>query len=150
MTAKSESPIILAFSGGLDTSFCVPWLKETYGREVVTVCINTGGLDEAAATDLQTRALALGAQEHVLVEARQQFFDRVIRYLIAGNVRRGHLYPLCVGAERGIQATLLAEIATERGSDTVRFAPAVSIFRTNSPSRVSSRSVARDALSGGA
>lgn len=119
MTAKSESPIILAFSGGLDTSFCVPWLKETYGREVVTVCINTGGLDETAAADLQTRALALGAQEHVLVEARQQFFDRVIRYLIAGNVRRGHLYPLCVGAERGIQATLLAEIATERGSDTV-------------------------------
>lgn len=127
MTAKSssaggspgESPIVLAFSGGLDTSFCVPWLKETYGRPVVTVCIHTGGLDETAARDLGARATALGAQEHVLVEARQQFFDRVIRYLIAGNVRRGQLYPLCVGAERGIQAALLAEIATARGSDTV-------------------------------
>lgn len=119
MTEQSSSPIILAFSGGLDTSFCVPWLKETYGRPVVTVCINTGGLDAAAARNLEERALALGAQEHVLVEARQQFFDRVIRYLIAGNVRRGQLYPLCVGAERGIQATLLAEIATARGSDTV-------------------------------
>ena len=119
MNKVSESPIILAFSGGLDTSFCVPWLKETYGRPVVTVCINTGGLDEAAAQDLEERARALGAQEHVLVEARQIFFDRVIRFLIAGNVRRGHLYPLCVGAERGIQAQLLAEIATERGSDTV-------------------------------
>jgi len=117
--ASNTSPIILAFSGGLDTSFCVPWLKETYGRPVVTVCINTGGLDADAAKDLEARALALGAQEHVLVEARQQFFDRVIRYLIAGNVRRGQLYPLCVGAERGIQATLLAEIATARGSDTV-------------------------------
>jgi len=117
--ASNTSPIILAFSGGLDTSFCVPWLRETYGRSVVTVCINTGGLDADAAKDLEARALALGAQEHVLVEARQQFFDRVIRYLIAGNVRRGQLYPLCVGAERGIQATLLAEIATARGSDTV-------------------------------
>jgi argininosuccinate synthase len=119
MNKTSTSPIILAFSGGLDTSFCVPWLKETYGRPVVTVCINTGGLDEAAAKDLEERAKALGAQEHVLVEARQIFFDRVIRFLIAGNVRRGQLYPLCVGAERGIQAQLLAEISTERGSDTV-------------------------------
>jgi argininosuccinate synthase len=119
MSNTSTSPIILAFSGGLDTSFCVPWLKETYGRPVVTVCINTGGLDDAAAKDLEERAMALGAQEHVLVEARQIFFERVIRFLIAGNVRRGQLYPLCVGAERGIQAQLLAEVATERGSDTV-------------------------------
>lgn len=119
MNETTESPIILAFSGGLDTSFCVPWLKETYSRPVVTVCINTGGLDDAAARDLEERAIALGAQEHILVEARQIFFDRVIRFLIAGNVRRGHFYPLCVGAERGIQAQLLAEIATERGSDTV-------------------------------
>ena len=119
MNSTATSPIILAFSGGLDTSFCVPWLKDTYQRPVVTVCINTGGLDEAAAQDLEARAMALGAQEHVLVEARDIFFQRVIRYLIAGNVRRGQLYPLCVGAERGIQAQLLAEIATERGSDTV-------------------------------
>ena len=114
-----ESPIVLAFSGGLDTSFCVPWLKEHYGRPVVTVCINTGGLDADAEQALHDRAMALGAIEHVLVEAREIFFDRVIRHLIAGNVRRGNLYPLCVGAERGIQATLLAQIATERGSDTV-------------------------------
>ena len=62
MTTSSSSPIILAFSGGLDTSFCVPWLKETYARPVVTVCINTGGLDDAAAQDLEARAMALGAQ----------------------------------------------------------------------------------------
>ncbi len=116
---EDNSPIILAYSGGLDTSFCVPWLRETYQRPVVTVCINTGGLDAAAAQNLEDRALALGAQEHILIEARQQFFDRVLRFLIAGNVRRGQLYPLCVGAERGIQATLLAELAGERGSTTV-------------------------------
>ena len=114
-----NSPIVLAFSGGLDTSFCVPWLKETYGRPVVTVTINTGGLDGQASQDLTARALALGASEHVLVEARPRFFDQVLRYLIAGNIRRGNLYPLCVGAERGIQATLMAEVAAQRGSTTV-------------------------------
>jgi len=117
------SPIILAYSGGLDTSFCVPWLKETYNRPVVTACINTGGLDEAAANSLEERAMALGAQEHILVEARPRFFDQVLRFLIAGNVRRGNLYPLCVGAERGIQATLLAEFAKERGSANCKPGP---------------------------
>ncbi len=114
-----SSPIILGFSGGLDTSFCVPWMKEHYGRPVVTVTINTGGIDAAAARDLEERARTLGAVEHVLVEAREIFFDRVLKFLIFGNVRRGHLYPLCVGAERGVQATLLAELARERGSTTV-------------------------------
>ncbi len=117
--AQQSGPIILGFSGGLDTSFCVPWLKERYSRPVVTVTINTGGIDGEAARDLERRALALGAAEHVLVEARDVFFERVLKYLIFGNVRRGHLYPLCVGAERGIQATLLAELARERGSSTV-------------------------------
>jgi argininosuccinate synthase len=94
-------------------------MKEHYGRPIVTVTINTGGIDAEAAKDLERRSVALGAIEHVLVEARSVFFDRVLKYLIFGNVRRGHLYPLCVGAERGIQATLLAELAKERGSQTV-------------------------------
>lgn len=114
-----SSPIILAFSGGLDTSFCIPWLKETYGRDVVTATVNTGGLDAQAADQLEARAKTLGALDHVLIEAREDFFDQVIRYLIFGNVRRGHLYPLCVGAERGLQAQRLAQLALERGSSTV-------------------------------
>lgn len=118
-TETNTSPIILGYSGGLDTSFCVPWMKEHYGRPVVTVTIDTGGIDAAAAADLERRAKLLGAEEHVLVEARQTFFDRVLKFLVFGNVRRGHLYPLCVGAERGIQATLLAELAKARGSRTV-------------------------------
>jgi argininosuccinate synthase len=115
----SESPIILAFSGGLDTSFCVPWLKETYGRPVVTATIDTGGLDADAKAALAERSKALGAIDHVLVEARDVFFDAVLKFLIMGNVRRGGLYPLCVGAERGIQARYLAELAKERGAGTV-------------------------------
>jgi argininosuccinate synthase len=117
--SKKNSPIILAFSGGLDTSFCVPWLKENHGRDVVTACVDTGGIDQAAAQSLRERSLALGAIEHVLIDAKQEFFDTVIRYLIAGNVLRGNAYPLCVGAERGVQAAKLAQIARERGAKTV-------------------------------
>ena len=115
----SASPIVLAFSGGLDTSFCVPWLSEKYQRPVVTLTVNTGGIDSVQAAALEQRAHALGAARHLLVEARPQFFDEVIRHLIAGNVRRGNTYPLCVGAERGIQAKILAATAQEMGSDTV-------------------------------
>jgi argininosuccinate synthase len=118
MTAAAK-PIILAFSGGLDTSFCVPWLRETYGRPVVTVTVNCGGIDEAAARQLEERALALGAVEHHLIEARPEFFDKVIKFLIMGNIRRGNMYPLSVGAERGLQAKYLAELAKKLGSDTV-------------------------------
>ncbi len=110
---------MLAYSGGLDTSFCVPWLKEQYGRDVITVTVDTGGIDAAAAADLESRALALGAVEHVRLDRRQAFFDRVIRFLIAGNVLRGNAYPLCVGAERGVQAAALAELSRERGAKTV-------------------------------
>ena len=114
-----NSPIILAFSGGLDTSFCVPWLKENYGREVITATIDTGGIDEAGAAMLRERAARLGAIEHVLLDCKQDFFDSVLRHLIAGNVRRGQFYPLCVGAERGLQASRLAELAGARGATTV-------------------------------
>jgi argininosuccinate synthase len=117
--SSNASPIILAFSGGLDTSFCVPWLKETYDRPVVTATVDTGGLDIEAAEALAERSRELGAVEHVLIEARDAFFDEVLKHLIMGNVRRGQLYPLCVGAERGIQARFLAEIACERGAATV-------------------------------
>ena len=112
-----QSPIILAFSGGLDTSFCVPWLKQNYGREVITVTVDTGGIDEHAA--LEDRAMQLGALEHLQLDCRAEFFDSVLRFLIAGNVRRGQFYPLCVGAERGIQASKLAQLAKQRGIKTV-------------------------------
>ena len=117
--SKDLSPIILAFSGGLDTSFCVPWLKENYGRDVITACVDTGGIDADAAVALEERAVALGAIEHILIEAKEEFFDTVIRHLIAGNVLRGNAYPLCVGAERGLQAEKLALLAKERGATTV-------------------------------
>ncbi|HYN19939.1 MAG TPA: argininosuccinate synthase [Thermoanaerobaculia bacterium] len=112
-------PIVLAFSGGLDTSFCIPYLGETLGRPVVTVTVDTGGLDEAAAASLAERSRALGAVEHLLIDGREAFFEQVIRFLIMGNVRRGQVYPLCVGAERVIQAREVARAAERLGSRTV-------------------------------
>jgi len=117
--SAANSPIVLAFSGGLDTSFCVPWLKEQYGRDVVTVTVDTGGIDAKAAALLAERSARLGAVGHELIDARREFFDTVLRFLVAGNVRRGQMYPLCVGAERGLQAALLAKYAAEHGSATV-------------------------------
>jgi argininosuccinate synthase len=111
--------IVLAFSGGLDTSFCVPHLPETLGVPVVTVTVDTGGLDANAREELAARAAALGAERHVLVDARRAYFDDVLRYLIFGNVRRGGAYPLCVGAERTIQAREVARVAEALGADTV-------------------------------
>lgn len=116
---SNHKPILLAFSGGLDTSFCIPWLMEALDRPVVTVTVDTGGLDEEAIAQLEKKSLGLGAKQHLTIDARSEFFDKVLRFLIFGNVRRGQLYPLCVGSERVLQAQKLAEIATELGTDTV-------------------------------
>ncbi|MEO0574938.1 MAG: argininosuccinate synthase [Pseudomonadota bacterium] len=115
----TQAPILLAYSGGLDTSFCIPWLKEHFDRPVMTITVNTGGLDAAAAQDLKDRAMTLGAVEHHMIDAEAAFFDEVLRYLIAGNVKRGQLYPLCVGAERGVQAQMMARVAHEMGAASI-------------------------------
>ncbi len=123
--------IVLAFSGGLDTSFCVPYLRERYGKDVYTVTVNTGAtIDEAA---LRTRSKELGAKEHFQVDARTDLYNDYLRFLIIGNILRGGVYPLCVGAERVVQAREVVRIAhqvqaqaiahgsTGAGNDQVRF-----------------------------
>src|SRR6516162_153974 len=116
---KMGSPIVLAYSGGLDTSFLVPWLTEHEHRPIITVTVDTGGIDAAAARTLAERSRALGAVAHHQIDARAAYFEQVLRFLIMGNVRRGQLYPLCVGAERVMQAQTIARMARELGSDTV-------------------------------
>src|ERR1700683_3079840 len=132
-STQGDAPILLAFSGGLDTSFCVPWLKDTYRRPVITLTVDTGGIDAEAAQSLARRSAELGAVEHHLIEARSAYFEQVLKFLIMGNVRRGAVYPLCVGAERVLQAQTIAQIAlrlgtrmvahgcTAAGNDQVRF-----------------------------
>src|SRR3954470_20374127 len=114
-----SKPIVLAYSGGLDTSFLVPWVAENTGRPVITVTVDTGGIDAAAARTLEERARALGAIEHHQVDARADYFEQVLRFLIMGNVKRGQLYPLCVGAERVMQAQTMARMARELGTNMI-------------------------------
>ncbi len=120
-TASSvgSKPIVLAYSGGLDTSFLVPWVAENYGRPVITVTVDTGGIDEATAGTLGERARALGAIEHHQIDARADYFEQVLRFLIMGNVKRGQLYPLCVGAERVMQAQTIAHMARKLGTNSI-------------------------------
>src|SRR3954464_13478309 len=116
--AGSE-PIVLAYSGGLDTSFLVPWVAENTGRPVITVTVDTGGIDEQAKRTLAERAKALGAIAHHQIDARADYFEQVLRFLIMGNVKRGQLYPLCVGAERVMQAQTMARMARELGTNMI-------------------------------
>src|ERR1700754_764161 len=114
-----SKPIVLAYSGGLDTSFLVPWVAENTGRPVITVTVDTGGIDEATARTLAERSKALGAIEHHQIDARADYFEQVLRFLIMGNVKRGQLYPLCVGAERVMQAQTIARMARELGTNMI-------------------------------
>jgi len=110
---------VLAYSGGLDTSFLVPWLAEQHGRPIITVTVDTGGIDATAAQQLEQRALALGAVAHHQIDARADYFEQVLQFLIMGNVRRGQLYPLCVGAERVMQAQTIALMARKLGTNSI-------------------------------
>src|SRR6187402_1447930 len=118
-SVAGAKPICLAYSGGLDTSFLVPWVAENTGRPVITVTVDTGGIDAAAAKMLGERSKALGAIAHHQIDARNDYYEQVLRFLIMGNVRRGNLYPLCVGAERVMQAQTMARVARELGTDTI-------------------------------
>jgi argininosuccinate synthase len=122
MTQTSSSgakPIVLAYSGGLDTSFLVPWVAENTGRPVITVTVDTGGIDADAAKTLAERSKQLGAIDHHQIDARADYYEQVLRFLIMGNVRRGNMYPLCVGAERVMQAQTIARVARELGTNMI-------------------------------
>ena len=96
-----------------------PWLAETYGRPVVTVTVDTGGLDDAAAARARAPRAGSSAPPTTCSSTRARaYFDRVLRFLIAGNVRRGGVYPLCVGAERALQAQEVARAARAAGQPT--------------------------------
>ena len=109
---------VLAFSGGLDTSFCVLYLKEQ-GYDVVTVTVNTGGFSAEELARIEAASPKLGALSHTTVDARAGLFEGYLRYLIYGNVLRGQMYPLSVSAERVCQARAVAELAKEMGATAI-------------------------------
>lgn len=105
---------IVAFSGGLDTSMLVPYMRETYGlKDVVTCVVDTGGMNSADRQAVQARANEVRADDHVCIDASDAFFEEIIKYLIFGNVSRDG-YPLSVGAERLIQARETIQLALKR------------------------------------
>lgn len=110
---------VLAYSGGLDTSFCIPFIKEKYGYDIVTVMVDTGGFSQADLDQAAERAQKLGVKEHLVLDGRKEVFDRYARYLIFGNVLRGSVYPLCVAAERVVQAEMVAEHALKIGASAI-------------------------------
>ena len=95
--------VVLAFSGGLDTSFCVPYLKNEKNLEVHTVMVNTGGFSKEEEKRIEERALALGAKSHTTVDAVETYYQKGIKYLIFGNILKNSTYPLSVSSERVFQ-----------------------------------------------
>ena len=134
--------LVLAYSGGLDTSFCAHQLSQQEGFEVHAVTVNTGGFGPEDLQAIEAKALELGASTYKAISAEQAFYDRVVKYLIFGNVLRNNTYPLSVSAERIVQAleivqyarevgaTHIAHGSTGAGNDQVRFDL---IFQTLAP-----------------
>ena len=111
--------VVLAFSGGLDTSFCVPYLKNERNFEVHTVMVNTGGFSEEEAKAIEKRALELGAATHTTVDATETYYRKGIRYLIFGNILKNNTYPLSVSSERVFQALEVLKHVKKIGADAV-------------------------------
>ena len=128
-----KNKVVLAFSGGLDTSYCVKYLTKDKGMEVHSILVNTGGFDEQELSEIETRAYDLGVTCHKSQESTELFYHNCVKYLIFGNVLRNHTYPLSVSAERVFQAMAVADHARElqaayiahgstgAGNDQVRF-----------------------------
>lgn len=114
-----KKKVVLAFSGGLDTSYCVKYLGDDKGYEVHTITVNTGGFDAAEIKHIEARAKSLGVASHCTVDETKNYYDKVIRYLIYGNVLKNNTYPLSVSAERMSQALAVAQYAKEIKADAV-------------------------------
>ncbi|KJF44627.1 MULTISPECIES: argininosuccinate synthase [Draconibacterium] len=111
--------LVLAFSGGLDTSFCVKYLKEEKGYDVYTAIANTGGFSDEELKAIEERALALGAVEHITLDVTNEYYEKCIRYMVFGNVLRNNTYPISVSSERAFQAIAIIEYAKEIGAQYI-------------------------------
>ncbi len=140
--SQQNKKLVLAYSGGLDTSYCVKYLS-LQGWEIHAVSINTGGFSEQDLQQMEQRAYQLGAKSYQCVDAVKDYYQKYVRYLVYGNVLRNNTYPLSVSAERMFQAVEIASVAnqinataiahgsTGAGNDQVRFDLAFSILCPN-------------------
>lgn len=111
--------LVLAYSGGLDTSYCAKYLSKEKGYEVHAVSVNTGGFSKEEIKTIEEKSIALGATTYTSIDAVNTFYNKVVKYLIYGNVLRNNTYPLSVSAERIIQAVEIVEHAKKVGADYI-------------------------------
>ena len=114
-----KQKVVLAFSGGLDTSFCVKYLSEDKGYDVYTAIANTGGFSKEELANIEKRALALGAVKHATLDIEQEYYEKSIKYMIYGDILRNGTYPISVSSERIFQAIAIIEYAKSVGADCV-------------------------------
>ena len=114
-----NNKVVLAYSGGLDTSYCVKYLTEEKGLDVYAITVNTGGFSEALLNAIELRAKEMGVKEFVVRDVVKDYYEKCIKYLIFGNVLKNNTYPLSVSAERVFQAIAVAEYAKEIGAGAI-------------------------------
>ncbi len=114
-----KEKVVLAFSGGLDTSFCVKYLSEECGYDVYTAIANTGGFNDEELKKIEERALALGAKKHASLDITHEYYEKSIKYMIMGNVLRNGTYPISVSSERIFQAIAIIKYAKQIGAQYV-------------------------------
>jgi len=111
--------VVLAFSGGLDTTYCAIYLAKQLGFEVYAVTVNTGGFDSEERIELEKKAESLGVKAYKFLDTTEKFYQKGVKYLLFGNVLKNNTYPLSVSAERVFQAVAVAEYAKEVGADAI-------------------------------
>ena len=114
-----KKKVVLAFSGGLDTTYCVKYLSEDLGFEVHTVLVDTGGFSKEELQDIERKAYELGVAKHTCVDMVDRYYKECIRFMVYGNVLKNNTYPLSVSAERMFQALAVAEYAKGAGANAV-------------------------------
>lgn len=115
----NKKKVVLAFSGGLDTSFCAMYLSKELGYDVYTAIANTGGFTSQELKQVEEKAYKLGAIKHATLDVTREYYEKSIKYMIFGNVLRNGTYPISVSSERIFQAIAIINYAKEIGADAV-------------------------------
>lgn len=116
---KMKKSVVLAFSGGLDTSYCAKYLTENLGYDVHAVTVNTGGFSKEDEQELKLKAEKLGVTSYTFIDAVESYYNECVKYLIFGNVLKNNTYPLSVSAERTVQAQNIAKYSLHIGADAI-------------------------------
>ncbi|MEO8960430.1 MAG: argininosuccinate synthase domain-containing protein [Ginsengibacter sp.] len=111
--------VVIGFSGGLDTSYCVKYFTDELNYEVHSIIVNTGGFTEEEINHIEQHAKTLGVTSHTTIDATKSYYESIVKYLIYGNVLKNNTYPLSVSAERVSQALHIAEHVKKIGADAV-------------------------------